>query len=136
GRADRRLRLGWNGPAAARRPAGKRGRSGRDRSAPPPAQMTIGSRLAAIAVVVAAASVAAPAGAAPRPLHVGFVEAGTPDGGSPAARAAWLDGLAHLGADRQRIHALWSRIATRAPAPGEDPADPGWPGYDWTSLDA
>src|SRR6188508_2734820 len=76
------------------------------------------------------------AAAAPVSMHVGLVDSSVSFDPDPALRAQWLDRISGLGADRIRIAVNWRGIATRAPAPGEDPADPAWPGYRWAGVDA
>jgi hypothetical protein len=68
-------------------------------------------------------------------MHVGFVDNSISFGADPASRAEWLDRIASVGADRIRVAVNWRAIASRAPLPGEDTADPAWPGYRWESVD-
>ena len=90
---------------------------------------------------VLAASLALGAPPPPRPrapgsMHLGLVDSSVSFDPDPALRAQWLDRISGLGADRIRIAVNWRGITTRAPAPGEDPADPAWPGYRWGGVDA
>jgi hypothetical protein len=89
------------------------------------------------ALVAATTLLAAPAaGAAPRSMHLGFVESSIAFDPDPAARAAWLDRLAGINANRIRVDLHWRSVASRAPQAGENPADPAWPGYRWARSDA
>jgi hypothetical protein len=91
---------------------------------------------AVLAAIVASVVPAAPAVAsAPASMHLGFVDSSVSFDPDPALRARWLDRMSAVGADRIRIAVNWARIATRAPRPGEDAADPAWPGYQWGAID-
>ena len=68
-------------------------------------------------------------------MHLGFLDSSVSFDPDPAPRTQWLDRMSSVGADRMRIAINWARIATRAPQPGEDPADPAWPGYQWGPVD-
>ena len=95
------------------------------------------SRACAVVIGLLAFLVAAsPAYAAPRTLHLGFLDEtvlGDPDA---SVRAQWLTKISSIGARRMRINVVWSKIATRAPQGGENPSDPAWAGYSWEALDA
>ena len=91
---------------------------------------------AVLAAIVASAASAAPAVAsAPASMHLGFLDSSVSFDPDPALRAQWLDRMSSVGADRIRIAVNWRAIAVRAPQPGEDIADPAWPGYRWESVD-
>lgn len=92
--------------------------------------------LLALGVLAGTAALAVPASAAaPAGMHLGFYDSSISFDGSPVVRAAWLDRLSGIKATRLRIGVDWSEIATRAPNPGENTADPAWPGYRWAPLD-
>ena len=91
---------------------------------------------AVIAAAIASGTTAAPAVAsAPGSMHLGLLDSAVSYDLDPALRAQWLDRMTGVGADRIRISVNWSRIEPRAPQPGEDAADPAWPGYQWGALD-
>ena len=91
---------------------------------------------AVIAAAIASGTMAAPAVAsAPGSMHLGLLDSAVSYDLDPALRAQWLDRMTGVGADRIRISVNWSRIEPRAPQPGEDAADPAWPGYQWGALD-
>lgn len=90
------------------------------------------------AVLAATLAFAAPATAAastPGAMHLGLVDSSVSFDPDPALRAQWLDRISGVGADRIRIAVSWRGITSRAPAPGEDPADPAWTGYRWGGVD-
>src|SRR5512133_1572186 len=86
----------------------------------------------ALALGITAASAAA---SPPRSMHLGLVDSSVSFDPDPALRAQWLARIAGVGADRIRIAVNWRGIATRPPQPGENPADPAWPGYRWDRVD-
>jgi len=90
---------------------------------------------AALAGLLAGGALAAPAQAAPRELHLGFVDDAVLFDRDPAVRSTWLGNMRAVGADRVRVSANWRSIARRAPAAGDDPADPAWSGYAWAAFD-
>ena len=85
--------------------------------------------------LLALLTAASPAYAAPRTLHLGFLDEAVLADPDAAERAEWLTKIRSVGARRMRLNVVWSRVATRAPHAGENPSDPAWPGYSWGALD-
>ena len=75
---------------------------------------------------------AAPAGAAPRGLDVGFLD-DLFTSANAADRAGTLDAARNSGAGIVRINLFWRSVAPTRPAAPQDPADPA---YRWGALDA
>ena len=92
---------------------------------------------AVIAAAIASGTMAAPAVAsAPGSMHLGLLDSAVSLRPRPgAARAmARSDDRGRRG-PHPHLRQLEPDRSPRAPQPGEDAADPAWPGYQWGALD-
>ena len=74
------------------------------------------------------------ASAQPRGMQLGFIDGGL----ASVDNQQYATGLAHArdaGATIWRIFAIWATVAPTAPPNAAAASDPGWPGYNWSTVD-